>query len=77
MNMFKTPKNTIIIGVGLLNFILFLYFRCARAASSRFHLLSEEFGDLLLTVVQVSAAVQGGIGHQQEPPLHRSRSEKC
>lgn len=26
-------------------------------------------GDLLLTVVQVSAAVQGGVRHQQEPHL--------
>lgn len=34
------------------------------------NLLSEELGDVLLAVVQVAAAVQRGIGHQQKPPLH-------
>lgn len=33
-------------------------------------LLSKEAGDVLLTVLQVTTAVQSGVGHQQESPLH-------
>lgn len=34
------------------------------------NLLSKEAGDVLLTVLQVTTAVQSGVGHQQESPLH-------
>lgn len=50
--------------------LLLLFFLNFLFQTSERNLLSEEVFDVLLAMVQVAAAVQGGVRHQQEPPLH-------